>query len=366
VKRILILSILVFVITFSVSAEGKPTIAIMDVAATNTSDVKSQVIYEYIVDVVNRANRFTIVERSALQAALKEMEISSSGMVDDSTAAAIGKLAGAKLILISNLIVDDGITYLSARIVAVETGQVSDTAMLQKEGDEYIASLANRTISQLLGEPAVKPETVEKAAVEVAPEKGKEESAKTEVKQDSDSSDSVVDKRDSSGVSLVLGGIGILPIQEEGEDVFIIGYGFKVDLDFNILKMGTNNLTFGVGSGVFYEATTQEDAVAFPFNMISFPLAVNIKYKIVMNGLFINAKIGGGGTYNVFTYADAVPPGIESTLFSLNPAIFPGLTVGYMLSDSFGLALFADFSMTFFSARPYRAVNAGLAAAINL
>ena len=38
----------------------------------------------------------------------------------------IGKLAGAEFILISNLIVDDGITYLSARIVAVETGQVNN------------------------------------------------------------------------------------------------------------------------------------------------------------------------------------------------------------------------------------------------
>ncbi|RKX83721.1 MAG: hypothetical protein DRP58_08265, partial [Spirochaetes bacterium] len=166
-KKILILSILIFAVVFGISAEGNPTIAIMDVVATNTSEVKSQVIYEYIVDVVNRANRFTLVERSALQAALKEMEISSSGMVDDSTAAAIGKLAGAKYILIANLIIDDGITYLSARIVAVETGQVSDTAMLQKEDDEYIASLANRTTSQLLGEPEKKPETVEKKVVEV-------------------------------------------------------------------------------------------------------------------------------------------------------------------------------------------------------
>ncbi|MCD6397758.1 MAG: hypothetical protein J7L71_09480, partial [Spirochaetaceae bacterium] len=93
VKRVLFLSIMILVVLFSIYAEEKssPHIAIMDVAATNTSDVKSQVIYEYIVDVVNRSNRYTIVERSALQAAIKEMEISASGMVDDSTAAKIGK-----------------------------------------------------------------------------------------------------------------------------------------------------------------------------------------------------------------------------------------------------------------------------------
>jgi len=180
VKRILIFSILIFTVIFGISAEADkfPTIAIMDVAATNTSEVKSQVIYEYIVDVINRADRYTIVERSALQAALKEMEISTSGMVDDSTAAAIGKLAGAKFILISNLIVDDGITYLAARIVSVETGQVSETAMLQKEEEEYIASLASRTISQLLGASEEKPEEIEeKVGTEVAEVKTKEKPA---------------------------------------------------------------------------------------------------------------------------------------------------------------------------------------------
>ena len=99
-KKFLFLSFLIFAISFSVIAEGKPTIAIMEVSATNTSEVKSQVIYEYIVDVVNRRNIYTIVERSALQAAIKEMEISASGMIDDSTAAEIGKLAGAEFILI--------------------------------------------------------------------------------------------------------------------------------------------------------------------------------------------------------------------------------------------------------------------------
>ena len=362
-KRILILSLLIFAVVFGISAEEKPTIAILDVAATNTSDVKSQVIYEYIVDVINRADKYTIVERSALQAALKEMEISSSGMVDDSTAAAIGKLAGAKLILIANLIVDDGITYLAARIVAVETGQVSDTAMLQKEDEEYISSLANRTISQLLGEPEVQQETVEK---EVVNEKEKENTVTVEKKEDP--KPGAEGSSSDSKMSVTIAGMGIVPFSDYG-DLFQIGYGFNIDLDNKLLIMGKNSLSMGAGTGIFYEASKLKGDVDYPFNMISIPLAVNIKYKIVIGGLFITAKVGGGGTYNIFTYtdADALPEGVNKpTLSSLNPAIFPGLSVGYMLNDSFGLALFGDWSMTFFTTRPYTAVNAGLAVTINL
>jgi len=366
VKRILISLILIFAVVFSISAEGDnpPTIAIMDVAATNTSEVKSQVIYEYIVDVVNRANRYTLVERSALQAALKEMEISSSGMVDDSTAAEIGKLAGAKLILISNLIMDDGITYLSARIVAVETGQVSDTAMLQMEEGEYIASLANRTISQLLG--VVEEETETESVKEVVEEKSKDDSVKKEGKQDSDSEEPIVETVDSSNKSLTLGGIGILPVEKEGEEIFDIGYGLKVDLDYKVLKMGASSLTLGAGTGLFYDASKSEIDVIYPFNLFSFPLVINLKYNLVMGKIFVTFKVGGGGTLNMFMYRDTVPDGVDSTLISLNAAVIPGLAIGYKLSDKIGLSLFADGSMTFFTARPYTAINAGLAIDIKL
>ena len=363
-KRLLILSILIFAVVFSISAEESsfPTIAVMDVAATNTSDVKSQVIYEYIVDVVNRSNLYTLVERSALQAAIKEMEISASGMVDDSTAAEIGKLAGASLILISNLIVDDGITYLSARIVSVETGQVTNTAMLQAEESEYIASLANRTISQLLGQPEGKPgPAVDKVTeTEIAEEKDKDEPAKTEEKADSEYASDV----DGSKTSLTIGAIGILPFEKEGEEIFDIGYGIKVDLDYKLVMMGSNSLSLGAGTGLFFDASKSD--VLYPFNMISFPFALNLKYKMVMGGLYVTAKVGGGATFNMFTYTENTPVDEKSALFSLNGAIFPGLSVGYMLNDNIGLALFADGSMTFFKERPYTAVNAGLAVDINL
>jgi hypothetical protein len=363
VKKYIFLSLLVIAVIFSITAqEGTfPTIAVMDVAATNTSDVKSQVIYEYIVDVVNRANLYTIVERAALQAAIKEMEISASGMVDDTTAAEIGKLAGAELILISNLIVDDGITYLSARIVSVETGQVNNTAMLQIQEDEYIASLANRTISQLLGVDAGKTVT-ETAAVE---ENTKDEPSKEDDKSVSDPALENEGSEKNSKMSLTIAGAGILPFSDYG-DLFQIGYGLNVDLDFKLLMMGKSSLSMGAGSGVFFDASKNEGDVIYPFNLISIPLALNLKYKMVMGSLFITVKVGGGGAVNMFMYREDTPAGVESTLISLNPAIFPGLSVGYMLSDKLGLALFGDWSMIFFQERPYTAVNAGLAVTIEL
>ncbi len=366
-KKWLILSVLIFTVLLGAYAEGDqlPTIAIMDVAATNTSNVKSQVIYEYIVDVVNKAELYTIVERSALQAAIDEMQIGTSGLVDDTTAAQIGRLAGAEFILISNLIVDDGITYLSTRIVSVESGQVTNTAMLQAGESEYIASLASRTVSELLGvaevkkaEP-VKNEKTLSEGEEPVKEQPKENSA---VSGNSESGETAADSPAKLRSSITVAPLAVIPLLDS-KYIFNIGYGFIVDYDYSF-SSGNGGLSIGAGTGVFFDKS--KDSVLFPFDYTGIPFYLNLKYRIVIGRLFISAKIGGGGTYNIFTYTAVTPPNVSDTLTSLNPAIFPGVSIGYMLGSNFGLSLFGDWSMTFFTSRPYTAVNAGLAAVIKL
>ena len=365
VKRLLIISVLIFAVLLGVYAEGDelPTIAIMDVAATNTSNVKSQVIYEYIVDVVNKANMYTIVERSALQAAIDEMQIGSSGMVDDTTAAQIGKLAGAEFILISNLIVDDGITYLSTRIVSVESGQVTNTAMLQAGESEYIASLASRTVSELLDiAELVKKPPVSEDKNSPAEESNNTGNVEKEVSGEAPADTEITGASGGSKSTVSIGVNGIIPMLDSSA-IFDLGYGLHLDYDYRFIA-GSGGLSLGAGLGFFYEDS--KDNVLFPFRYVSIPFYLNLKYKIVFGGFYIGAKLGGGGTYNIFTYTAVTPLNVAETLTSLNPAIFPGISVGYMLSDNFGLGLFADWSMTFFTSRPYTSVNAGLAAEINL
>ena len=365
-KRLLILTILIFSVLFSMTAgeSSPPTIAVMDVVATNTSTIKSQVIYEYIVDVVNRRNLYTLVERSALKDAVKEMEISASGMIDDTTAAQIGKLAGAEFILISNLIVDDGITYLSARIVSVETGQVSNTAMLQAGESEYIASLANRTISQLLGQPEGKPgppaDEVVETETEVVEEKAKEEPARVVKKEDP----KPVGTQTDSKLSLTAGATGIIPVLDDSE-IFSIGYGLIVDVNYKVVSFGSGIISIGAGTGFFFDAATVDKGVVFPYNMLSVPLSINAKYRMDMNKLYFTGKIAAGATFNMFMYTDIAPTD-ETTELAINPAIFPCISVGYKLSEKMGLALFCNWSMTFFKELPYTALNTGLAVDIEL
>ncbi len=373
-KNLLILSILIFTVVFSISSQESipPTIAVMNVVATNTSEIKSQVIYEYILDVVNRSTLYTIVERSDLQSAVKEIEISSSGIIDDTTAAKIGKLAGAEFILISNLIVDDGLTYLSARIVTVETGEVNNTAMLQAEESEYIASLANRTISQLLGQPEGKPGLPidDKKETEIVEEEKKEEPANDEetelTKPKDDSDDEAISDISSNGskFSLFIGMAGVLPVLDDAE-IFEIGYGLAADLNYKFMDLGKNSLSVGFSTGLFIDKASTEKGVIFPYNMIGIPLLLNLKYQMNLNKLFFTAKIAAGGMVNLFMYTETSPTE-ETTVLVSSFAASPGLSIGYKLSEKMDIALFCDWSQIFFKDLAYTALNTGLAVDINL
>lgn len=361
-KKLIILLIVIFTLVIGLYAQESPspTIAVMNVAATNTSEIKSQVIFEYILDAVNRSARYTIVERAALQAAIAEMAIAASGMMDDTTAAEIGKLAGAELILISNLIVDDGITYLSARIVSVETGKVIDTAMLQAEESEYIASLANRTISQLLGPPEEEMKKDDTAVVE----KIKEDPSGLETNEKSKTETGSMDTSGSSKVYFTIGAAAVIPVLDDSE-IFDIGYGLVLDFNYKILSFGISDLSAGIGTGAFLDKASEGMGVIYPYSMLSIPFSINTKYRLNLSKFYLTAKIAAGGSLNMFVYTETSPTG-ETAVISLKPAIFPGLSIGYNINRKIGLALFCDWSMTFYNTYPYTALNAGLAVDLNL
>jgi curli biogenesis system outer membrane secretion channel CsgG len=64
------------------------------------------------------------LERAALEKVLGELELSMSGLVDPGTAARVGKLAGARFVMLGTAAVVGAQTRLSCRIVDVETAEI--------------------------------------------------------------------------------------------------------------------------------------------------------------------------------------------------------------------------------------------------
>lgn len=77
-----------------------------------------------ITDLKNSNTTLQIIEREKIQAILKEIALSQSGSVDQSTAVKAGKLLGAQSIVFGSFMVLGNSVRIDARIIIVETGEV--------------------------------------------------------------------------------------------------------------------------------------------------------------------------------------------------------------------------------------------------
>jgi hypothetical protein len=123
------------IITGITAQQKKSTIAILDVVPKNVEQSKIDIIFEYIMDRINKAGKYIILERAVMDRALAELEISHSEIVDEAIAVKIDKISGATLILLSSLLKEGTKFYLFMRVLAVGTGRISKTSI--KNTDDF-------------------------------------------------------------------------------------------------------------------------------------------------------------------------------------------------------------------------------------
>lgn len=79
---------------------------------------------QMLISDLEGADGVAVVERAQLQSILDELELGHSGMVDPDTAAQVGKLLGARWMLLGSYFELMGTLRIDARLVRVETGEI--------------------------------------------------------------------------------------------------------------------------------------------------------------------------------------------------------------------------------------------------
>lgn len=131
------------------------SIAVSDFKIEGTSDFTSTAITEKVITELVRLRRFKVLEREALQKIIEEQKLGMSGLIDESTAAQVGKLAGADAILTGSVTVTPTFSKISVRLVEVETGETIAVAENQTEGtslgdlDPLIDAIASQIFNSL-------------------------------------------------------------------------------------------------------------------------------------------------------------------------------------------------------------------------
>src|SRR4029453_19156854 len=91
-----------------------------------------------------------VVERTRLKALLEEQKLGQSGKVDTSTASLLGKLLGARYLVLGSYFDLKSVLRVDARVVEVETGRIVRSVGANGAADDFWA--LEKSLAQKLGE----------------------------------------------------------------------------------------------------------------------------------------------------------------------------------------------------------------------
>lgn len=115
-----------------------------------TLDWMKNGIAETMISDLKKSGKTRVVERDQVDRAMTEVALQNTHETEDSTAARIGRLVGAKTIVVGSYQRANKQLRINARFVSVETGEVLDTAKTTGPSSDPFA-LQDRIVAQLLG-----------------------------------------------------------------------------------------------------------------------------------------------------------------------------------------------------------------------
>ena len=124
--------------------------------AETTLDWMKAGIAETMISDLKKSGKARVVERDQVDHALLEIAMQGKQETEESTAAKVGKLVGAKTIVVGSFQRSDKQLRINARFVSVETGEVLDAAKTTGAATDPFG-LQDKIVAQLLGVAAGSP-----------------------------------------------------------------------------------------------------------------------------------------------------------------------------------------------------------------
>lgn len=167
-----IIRILFAVLSVSVAAMAQNKVAILDFKNNGPASQQhlSEGIANMLATTLAGSSAIEVVERSALDKIVQEMKLGMTGLVDPKSAAQVGKVAGANLVVIGSYTALGKSIRLDAKVVNVETSVIVKGAAASAKAsnmdnlDDAVDALAQKLLKNLTGEQV-------KAAVQGDPNK---------------------------------------------------------------------------------------------------------------------------------------------------------------------------------------------------
>ncbi|MFH2091851.1 MAG: CHAT domain-containing protein [Pseudomonadota bacterium] len=123
----------------------------IDVQGVSIQEGEAQLMATGIMDLLIQHSRVQVVERALLDKLLGELKLSTTKLIDQRTALAVGKILAAKLILSGRIIHSGSMTQVSMQLIETETGRISVVVTDSFGVSQSVSAIAG-TIAQSLTE----------------------------------------------------------------------------------------------------------------------------------------------------------------------------------------------------------------------
>ncbi len=146
----LILCSVLFLTSTSFCQQKKPTVVVIDFnVITGASQNDAQILTVQFISSLSQTDMFRVLQRSDMEAILKEQNFSRSDLVDNNVAVKFGKMVAAEKIITGDL-GKLGQTYtLTLNLITVETGEIEKSINDKYKGDidgmlDLVSSMAQK------------------------------------------------------------------------------------------------------------------------------------------------------------------------------------------------------------------------------
>lgn len=155
-RRVLITGTLAGLASRAVGAPAaavKPTLAILFFDYSGKDEALAPLregLAQMLISDFSAGGQVRVVERTRLKALLEEQKLGRSGQVDPTTASRLGKLLGARFLVLGSFFDLKNVLRIDARVVEVETGRIVRSVGANGAADDFWT--LEKTLAQKLGE----------------------------------------------------------------------------------------------------------------------------------------------------------------------------------------------------------------------
>lgn len=161
-RKLIIITLIMLIVSNSVNAAEKIRIAVMDLKPNNISSGIVSAVSDLARSALVASGLFTVVERSQMDAIFKEQALQKTGCTDTSCAVEIGKLLSANKVVVGEIIGTGKTVIITIRVVDVQSGVAEFSSTEKMNSLDTIDSDVNRLIIGLINNIGVEQESTKK------------------------------------------------------------------------------------------------------------------------------------------------------------------------------------------------------------